>query len=70
MKMLSNTAVQEFILGWEHGDQEMRLGQAFHGHFKFDEITNARDKSFCDKLYIAEEEQARKMIATITDWRE
>lgn len=46
----------------------LRLGQAFHQHFKLDKITNEENKIFCDRLYEADGDEARKMIETITDY--
>lgn len=46
----------------------MRLGQAFHTHFKLEKITNEEDKIFCDRLYEMDGDEARKMIHLITDY--
>jgi len=46
----------------------LRLGQAFHQHFKLDKITNEENKIFCDSLYEADGDDARKMIESITDY--
>lgn len=53
--------VQDFKL------KGLRLGQAFHQHFKLEKITNEQDKMFCDILYNATDEKANIMIASITD---
>lgn len=53
--------VQDFKL------KGLRLGQAFHNHFKLEKITNEEDKVFCDMLYNVDDGKACKMIESIMD---
>lgn len=53
--------VQDFKL------KGLRLGQAFHDHFKLEKITNEEDRKFCLTLYYAADDKARTMIESITD---
>lgn len=46
----------------------VNLGQAFHRYFKLDKITNEEDKNFCDRLYEMGDEEAQKVIESITDY--
>lgn len=43
------------------------LGQAFHRYFKLKKITNEEDRIFFDRLYGVDDEEAKKMIESITD---
>lgn len=52
---------------FRHTDNFLRYGQAFHQHMKLDKISNLKDKVFCDKLYNADDELAKQMIASRTD---
>lgn len=61
---ISATEIEQFYRS--RPSLELRLGQAFHSHFKLERITGA-DRSFCDRLYNADGSQARKLISCITD---
>lgn len=43
----------------------LRWGQAFHQHFKLERCT--QDREFCDKLYQADDETAKKMVEARLD---
>lgn len=45
----------------------LRHGQAFHQHFKLEKISNEEDKMWADRLYQADGNIARTMIAERTD---
>lgn len=63
MLTFSKTTVNEF----RHTNKSLRWGQAFHRFMKLDKITNLEDKNFCDKLYNANDEIAKAMVASRTD---
>jgi hypothetical protein len=56
-----------FIQDFKYKD--LRMGQAFHQHFKLEKITGD-DKFWCDKLYEADGDKAKKMIEQITDYQQ
>lgn len=55
-----------FVQGYKY--KGMRMGQAFHTHFKLDKITDEENKIFCDRLYEMDGDVARKTIESITDY--
>lgn len=46
----------------------MRLGQEFYNFMNFHKIVAEPNKSFCDKLYVADDAKATKMIQSIIDY--
>lgn len=45
----------------------MRWGQAFYGHMELHKLTSPTTKAWCDKLYNADDETAKKMVESVTD---
>jgi hypothetical protein len=62
MLMFPKTRVDAF----RHTNKALRYGQAFHQYMRLDKITGL-DKAFCDRLYQADGEKAKAMIASRTD---
>lgn len=55
------------VVAFKHKNKALRYGQAFHQFMKLEKVTG-QDKSFCDRLYQADEEKAKAMIASRTDY--
>lgn len=62
MLMFSASEIAKF----KHLNKHKRYGQDFYDHFKLHKITGS-NKAFCDKLYNANDEIAKAMIASRTD---
>lgn len=62
MITFSKTEVDKFF----HKNKHLRYGQEFYHYFKLEKITG-EDKPFCDKLYVAEDNDAKSMIASRID---
>lgn len=45
----------------------MRFGQEFYNYMDLHKIVSEPNKSFCDKLYVADDAKAHKMIQSILD---
>lgn len=60
--MFPKTQVNAF----QHKNKALRYGQAFHQFMKLEKVTG-QDKDFCDRLYQANEDKAKAMIASRTD---
>lgn len=54
------------VARFRHQSPLLRYGQAFHQYFKLDRVTG-EDKIWCDRLYQADDETARRMINEQTD---
>ena len=63
MITFAKSQVDKFV----HRNKVLRYGQAFHRQFKLDKVTNQQDKEFCDRLWEADEEKAKAMIASRLD---
>lgn len=50
---------------FRHANKNLRWGQAFHGFMKLDKCT--QDKTFCDRLYNADEPTTKAMIQSRLD---
>lgn len=50
---------------FKHNNKALRWGQAFHQFMKLEKCD--QDKNFCDKLYNADEDVAKSMVASRTD---
>lgn len=62
------SANDEFRKNFKVTDPALRMGQAFHQHFKLEKITNPEAKAFADRIYEARMPEARDLIDYITDW--
>lgn len=62
MLMFSKSLVD----GFKHRNKTLRYGQALHQYAKLEKVTG-QDKNFCDRLYEADEEKAKSMIASRLD---
>lgn len=62
-KMLTfpSSKVKSFV----HKNKALRWGQAFHQFMKLEKCH--QDKHFCDKLYTADDDVAKSMVASRTD---
>lgn len=65
---IPHTRYVEFLKCHEHDYPGLRFGQAFHTYMKFERVVN--DKGFFDKLYIANDVEARDMILSLLDYRQ
>lgn len=65
MLMFSQSTVNTFV----HKDKNLRWGQAFYDFMKLHKITNPEDKIFCDRLYNAEDGEAKHMVMARLDFR-
>lgn len=63
MITFSKSEVDRFV----HRNKMLRYGQAFHCQFKLDKVTNPQDKEFCDRLWAADDDKAKAMIASRID---
>lgn len=45
-----------------------RYGQAFYTFAELDKVENPGDKLWCNELYYAGSERARRMVIERTDW--
>ena len=45
----------------------LRWGQEFYGFMELHKLTSPAAKAWCDKLYNADDETAKKMVASVTD---
>lgn len=64
---ISKTLYDEFRKDWNTGKYAgQRLGQAFYNHFSLHKHDKKGDP-FLDRLYNADESQAKAMIATLID---
>lgn len=61
MLTFSKSVVDAFV----HQNKALRWGQAFHQHMKLERCT--QDKAFCDKLYNADDQTAKAMVASRLD---
>lgn len=52
---------------FRHNNKALRYGQDFHRFMRLEKIKFPADKTFCDKLYNADVETAKAMIASRTD---
>lgn len=49
---------------FRHNNKALRYGQAFHRFMRLEKLKFPADKAFCDKLYNADDETAKAMIAS------
>ncbi len=62
MLLFPKSKVDQF----KHRNKALRYGQAFYQFMKLEKCD--QDKSFCDRLYEVDEERAKQMIASRTDY--
>jgi hypothetical protein len=60
----SNSVIQDF----RHDSKTLRYGQAFYQWVKLEKVVNEIDKCFCDRLYNADDDTAKNMIKSRTDF--
>lgn len=48
-------------------DNNLRYGQEFYVFMALEKVTNPADVVFCDRLYEADGDLAKAMIASVTD---
>lgn len=63
MITFAKSKVDRFV----HRNKALRYGQAFYQAFKLDKVTDAADKQFCNRIYEANEEKTKALIASRLD---
>lgn len=66
MLMFSKSEVDQFYRLFKN-TKYLRCGQYFYQHFKLGKVTNEEDKIWADRLYNADSDIAKAMIAEHTD---
>ena len=61
--MFAKSSVDKF----KHQNKALRWGQAFYKFMKLDKVKNIQDKEFCDRLFNADDDKAKAMVASRTD---
>jgi len=54
------------LAGFRHNPTQ-RYGQAIYDHLQLNKVQNPDQKAWCDKLYNAENQTARRMVLEATD---
>ena len=55
------------VMDFRHTNKAQRWGQAFYDYMELHKVTDPDEKVFCDKLYNADNDTAKMMVASRTD---
>ena len=61
------TFSNDLVKGFKRTNKNLRYGQEFFNYAKLEKVVDKEDKSFCDKLYFANDATAKQMIKSRMD---